>query len=130
MAPNRRFNARCIIPQILPKKMDCIYKTRAYVFRAVSAAIGELLSKNLQTRRFVISSVLVMCVAAGTDAADVQILPGNSPIKIKGKLGDDTTFVGGLDVMASVGIPELIFRSTDLRRSEAKSRLDVSKSRS
>src|SRR5438046_1638665 len=127
MVPTRPFNIRCIIPQILRphlrgEKLDCLYKTGAYVLRAVNAAIWKLFSRRLQAPRLVIP-FLLLSVAAISGATDVQVLPGNSPIKIKGKLGDDNTFVGGLDVMVSVGIPELIFRSTDLRRSDGKEQI-------
>ncbi len=45
---------------------------------------------------------------------DIKVLSGDSPVKINGTIGDDTTFVKRFGVISSAAVPELILRSTDL----------------
>lgn len=46
--------------------------------------------------------------------AQIEVWPGDSPVKIRGRIGDDTTFVKRLGLTSTVAVPELILRSTDL----------------
>ncbi len=63
---------------------------------------------------------ILMIWSATSWADSVEVLPGDVPLKIHGKIGDDSTFVKRLGLMSSVAIPELIFRATDLVRSDGK----------
>jgi hypothetical protein len=55
--------------------------------------------------------------------AEIQVLPDDSPLKIRGRVGDDSTFVKRLGLIATVAVPELIFRSTDLIRTDGKEQI-------
>src|SRR5690349_5652402 len=51
------------------------------------------------------------------EAASVQVLAGDTPVVLRGRIGDDSSFVKRIGLVASISIPELILRSTDLHRS-------------
>ncbi|HEV2855785.1 MAG TPA: hypothetical protein VHC97_23560 [Thermoanaerobaculia bacterium] len=57
---------------------------------------------------------VLLPLAARGETAKIEVLPGDSPVRIRGKIGDDTTFVKQLGLMAPVAVPELILRSRDL----------------
>ena len=56
-------------------------------------------------------------------AVEVQALPGDSPVVIHGRIGDDNSFVRRVGLIAPAAVPELIFRSTDLRRSDGQGQI-------
>jgi hypothetical protein len=73
---------------------------------------------NMLRQRLLVACVVLLFLTGTSGAAEVQVLPGDAPLRIHGRIGDDTTFVKRLGLMASVAVPELIFRSTDLLRAD------------
>ncbi len=59
--------------------------------------------------------MLLFTRAAAGEAGTVQVLPGDSPVVIRGTIGNDNSFVKRIALIAAAGVPELIFRSTDLQ---------------
>ena len=78
---------------------------------------------RIQLHRLLVACVLLLFWAGTGGAAEVQVLPGDVPVKIHGRIGDDTTFVKRFGFITSAAIPELIFRSTDLVRTDGKERI-------
>ena len=70
----------------------------------------------------IVCAILLIMPATGS-AAEVQALPGDVPVIFRGKIGDDSTFVKRFGLIASVGVPELIFRPTDLLRTDGKEQI-------
>ncbi|MGA2609190.1 MAG: hypothetical protein ABSH01_17245 [Terriglobia bacterium] len=56
-------------------------------------------------------------------AVEAKVLPGDSPVVIHGRIGDDNSFVQRVGLIAPAAVPELIFRSTDLQRSDGKGQI-------
>jgi hypothetical protein len=78
---------------------------------------------HLHGHRLLIVCVIPLILAGTSVASEVQVLPGDAPVKMRARIGDDTTFVKRLGLMASVAVPELIFRSTDLVRTDGKEQI-------
>jgi hypothetical protein len=77
-------------------------------------------NSHLQVHRLLIVCVILLILAGTSGATEVQVLPSDTPVKIRGRIGDDTTFVKRIGLVASAAVPELIFRSTDLLRTDGK----------
>ncbi len=75
---------------------------------------------RMEAYRLLIVGLILLGLPGTGGATEVQVLPGDTPVKIRGRIGDDTTFVKRFGLMASVAVPELIFRSTDLLRTDGK----------
>jgi hypothetical protein len=80
-------------------------------------------NSHLQAHRLLIAFVILLISAGTSGATEVRVLPGDTPVKIRGRIGDETTFVKRFGLMAPVVIPELIFRSTDLLRTDGKEQI-------
>ena len=72
-------------------------------------------------RLLVVGFVLFFFV--GTGRATIEMLPGDTPVKIRGRIGDNTTFVKRFGLIATEAVPELILQPTDLLRSDGKERI-------
>ena len=59
-------------------------------------------SNRNQVFRVFICCMVGLFLTNSVLATDIQVLPGDSPITIKGRIGDDNTFVGGADIMAEI----------------------------
>jgi hypothetical protein len=75
---------------------------------------------RMQAYRLLIFCVILLLLPGTSGATEVQVLPSDTPVKIRGRIGDDTTFVKRIGLVASAAVPELIFRSTDLLRTDGK----------
>lgn len=75
---------------------------------------------RMQVHRLLIVCVILLILPGTSGATEVQVLPGDAPVKIRGRIGDDTTFVKRFGLMAPVAVPELILHSTDLVRTDSK----------
>ena len=56
-------------------------------------------------------------------AADVKVIPGDSVVKIRGRIGDDSTFVGTVGLTANAAVPALTFRASDLLSLDGRTRI-------
>ena len=66
--------------------------------------------------RLLIACAVLLIMHTTISAAEVRVVPGDSPVNIRGRIGDDASFVKRFGLMAPVEVRELIFRSTDLHR--------------
>src|ERR1700734_4043781 len=53
-----------------------------------------------------------------TAKAAIVAVPGSSPVKINAKLGDDSGFSGGVELMSEAKVTDLLMRSDDLLRQD------------
>lgn len=73
-----------------------------------------------QALRLLVVCMTMLVLAETGGATGIQVLPGDTPLKIRGRIGDDSTFVKRLGLVSPETVSELIFRSTDLLRTDGR----------
>jgi len=67
--------------------------------------------------RLLLTILVLFIHENASQAASVQVLADDTPIVVRGRIGDDSSFVKRIALVASTSVPELILRATDLHRS-------------
>jgi hypothetical protein len=84
-----------------------------------------LICLEMRVQHFIVVSAILLSVLRQAEAA-LSVTPIGSSVLISARIGEDASFVGGVELVSNTPVTELVFQPTELVRADGKVRIDRS----
>lgn len=96
----------------------------ANIFR-VCGLTSLLIWPEMRIQHFIVMSTLLLPVLRQAEAS-LSVTPNGSSVHISARIGEEASFVGGVELVSDTPVTELVFQPGELVRVDGKARIDRS----